>query len=149
MSDKNKVPAGVIDCTPTWQGSLPYLFVVLEDGTPEGKRLAKEELKKMATAADAYNELLKETQRVTDFHHSEFEADLNNGTFQGGHYAYEIEKTMEQPEIFTLIIHTTTLSEIDGDEEGATWEYNYPDKEEAEEDIQTATRTHQMIYDPF
>lgn len=46
---------GIIDLTPTWRGVLPILIAALEDGTPEGKRLAKLELANMAKAADAYN----------------------------------------------------------------------------------------------
>jgi hypothetical protein len=52
----------VIDCIPTWEGILPYLLAVLEDGTTEGKKLAKEELKRMAKAADSFN---KSTKLVT------------------------------------------------------------------------------------
>jgi hypothetical protein len=50
-----KRPAGKIDLTPTWKGVLPIIIAALEDGTPEGKRLAKLELAQMAKAADLYN----------------------------------------------------------------------------------------------
>jgi hypothetical protein len=48
-----------IELTPTWQGVLPILLAALEDGTKEGKRIAREELRRMAEAADKFNELNK------------------------------------------------------------------------------------------
>lgn len=47
-----------IDMTPTWQGVLPVLLAGLEDGTAEGKRLARIELKRMAEAADSAKDAL-------------------------------------------------------------------------------------------
>lgn len=38
---------------------LPAYFAVLEDGTAEGKRIAREELRRMAQAADYWNEHAK------------------------------------------------------------------------------------------
>jgi hypothetical protein len=43
-----------INLTPTWEGILPALLAVLEDGTETGKKLAREELKRMAKIADFY-----------------------------------------------------------------------------------------------
>lgn len=51
-----------IDLTPTWSGILPGLLAVIENGTGEGRRLAREELARMAQAADKYNELAKATK---------------------------------------------------------------------------------------
>lgn len=51
---------GGIDLTPTWTGVLPILFAAMEDGTAEGKRLAKLEFANMAKAADMYNVSVKE-----------------------------------------------------------------------------------------
>lgn len=42
-----------IDVTPTWSVVLPMLLTVLESGTEQGKRDAREELKRMARAADS------------------------------------------------------------------------------------------------
>ena len=36
----------------TWTSSLPALIACFENGTPEGKELAREELSRMACAAD-------------------------------------------------------------------------------------------------
>jgi len=47
-----------IDVTPTWSAILPVLLFGLEAGTPEGRRLARVELARMAQAADAYNATL-------------------------------------------------------------------------------------------
>lgn len=40
---------------PTWASLLHVYFAVLEDGNAEGKRVAKEELARMAQAADQWN----------------------------------------------------------------------------------------------
>lgn len=50
----------VIDCTPTWEGITAVLFIVLEEGTEEGKRIAREELVSMAKVADRYNTFINE-----------------------------------------------------------------------------------------
>jgi hypothetical protein len=44
-----------IDITPTWSAVLPVLLFGLDAGTPEGRKIAREELARMARAADAYN----------------------------------------------------------------------------------------------
>lgn len=54
-----KKPAGTIDLTPTWRAILPILILALTDGTETGRKIAREELARMADAADAYN---KETK---------------------------------------------------------------------------------------
>lgn len=51
---------GVIDCTPTWEAVLPSLLAVITDGNAEGQKIAKQELRRMAQAADRFNELGKE-----------------------------------------------------------------------------------------
>lgn len=45
-----------INLTPSWRGLLPALIAVIQDGTPEGQRLAVIELQRMAQAADRLNE---------------------------------------------------------------------------------------------
>jgi hypothetical protein len=52
---KNNTVIKTVDCTPTWKGIMPAIIAVLEDGTPEGKRLAKEELMDLAAKVDAAN----------------------------------------------------------------------------------------------
>lgn len=54
--ESDKVQVGTVDLTPTWSGILPALLAVLEDGNAEGKKIAKDELKKMAKVADMYVE---------------------------------------------------------------------------------------------
>ena len=44
-----------IDITPTWASLLPALLRVHEVGSAEGKRIAFEELCRMAEAADLHN----------------------------------------------------------------------------------------------
>lgn len=51
-----KAPVDTIDLTPTWQAFFPWLVEGLSDrATPEGNRIAKAELSRMAQAADAWN----------------------------------------------------------------------------------------------
>ena len=45
----------VIDMTPTWAGLAPALFMALTNGTPEGQRIAREELTRALAALDAHN----------------------------------------------------------------------------------------------
>lgn len=45
----------MINLTPTWLGLLPGIIAVLEDGTDAGKKICREELRKMAKAADDWN----------------------------------------------------------------------------------------------
>lgn len=42
-----------IDVTPSWEGILPYLITIMQDGSYEGQKLAREELHRMAHLADA------------------------------------------------------------------------------------------------
>ena len=57
-----RTPTETIDITPTWRGLLPYFFLALENGNTEGRKIAREELAKMARAADLYNEMVKEAR---------------------------------------------------------------------------------------
>ena len=43
-----------IDMTPTWEGILPYLLVIMRDGTFSAQQTARQELTRMAKMADAY-----------------------------------------------------------------------------------------------
>lgn len=47
----------VIDMTPTWTGILPTLRALIENGNPEGRRMAWAELEKMARLADERNRM--------------------------------------------------------------------------------------------
>jgi hypothetical protein len=53
-----------IDCTPTWPAVCQMLLTVLENGTEEGKKVAKAELMNMAKIAQAYLELQKASKPV-------------------------------------------------------------------------------------
>lgn len=53
-----------IDITPTWVAVLPILLAALENGTDEGKRIAREELQRMADAADLYNASVRNPHRT-------------------------------------------------------------------------------------
>lgn len=49
-----------LDLTPTWAGLLPALLAVITDGNNEGRKTAKQELTRMAQAADNFNTLVKQ-----------------------------------------------------------------------------------------
>lgn len=55
MSVTKKTLVGTIDLTPTWEGILPTILVLLENGNAKGRADAKAELVRMAKLADAYN----------------------------------------------------------------------------------------------
>lgn len=44
-----------IDLTPTWAAIAPILIAALQDGTPKGQQMAREELIRMAALADERN----------------------------------------------------------------------------------------------
>lgn len=50
----SSAPVRTIDATPTWAAVLPMLRAAIENGTPEGRRIAWEELARMATIAGSY-----------------------------------------------------------------------------------------------
>lgn len=45
-----------VDCTPTWEGLLPLML----DLVKQDSKMIVEEFKKMAKAADKYNELINQ-----------------------------------------------------------------------------------------
>jgi hypothetical protein len=49
----------MIDMTPTWQGILPALIVMLTEGNANTREAGRLELEKMARAADLYNASMK------------------------------------------------------------------------------------------
>lgn len=51
VAEKTKI--GTIDLSPTWTAILPVLLHALADGSPLSKRIANEELVRMAALADA------------------------------------------------------------------------------------------------
>lgn len=42
----------LIDLTPTWTALLPVLLAVMQDGQPDGRRLARTELQRLCRMAD-------------------------------------------------------------------------------------------------
>lgn len=49
-----------IDITPTWETAVHIYLMVLEDGTDEGKEMARKELLRLARTYDALNTHVKE-----------------------------------------------------------------------------------------
>lgn len=60
---RRKRKVGTIDLTPSWRATVGVILVALECGTPEGKRLAKEELYRLADFADG---VIAERKGATD-----------------------------------------------------------------------------------
>lgn len=56
--------AEYIDCTPTWAGILPVILTALRDATPEGQRMAGEELRRMARLADQVGDMARELEEA-------------------------------------------------------------------------------------
>jgi len=52
-----------IDVTPTWEQILPVLLMTIENGTGRGRKVAIEELTRMAQIADAYVAQSKEREQ--------------------------------------------------------------------------------------
>lgn len=51
---------------PKWAGTLPLLLAALENGTEEGKRIAREELAHMAQVAGAVTELRAALRKLSN-----------------------------------------------------------------------------------
>jgi hypothetical protein len=47
-------PVRTVDMTPTWEQAARMLLVVLENGSEEGKQMAREEVKRMGILLDSY-----------------------------------------------------------------------------------------------
>ena len=55
MEDKtNKPTVEYIDCTPTWAAAIEIYMAVLEQGSQEGKAIARKELRRLAAEVDGY-----------------------------------------------------------------------------------------------
>jgi len=71
-----------INVTPLWAGIMPALIAVLVDGNPEGQRMAREELMKLARQLDQFNagKLQEQEQEIED--------QLNNFNYVGSRHHY-------------------------------------------------------------
>jgi hypothetical protein len=49
-----------IEINPTWEQSLNAMYAVLLNGDAEGRKMIREEFRRMAQAADLYNKMIKE-----------------------------------------------------------------------------------------
>jgi len=75
----NEQQPQTIDCTPSWAGILNWYITVLQDGNAEGQKIAKEELRRMAAAADNWVAHCKEMGNTmpngfTAWHETHYEA---------------------------------------------------------------------------
>ena len=53
-----------IDMTPTWQSAVQIYCAVLEDGSEDGKRGARQELLRIARIVDRLNEAAKKDDKL-------------------------------------------------------------------------------------
>lgn len=71
------------------------------------------------------------------FESSRLQSDVSENKFNYPQLAYNIEKSADPYNVFwTLSIISTSLSELDGSEEGILAEYNYFDEEDAKNDVE-------------
>lgn len=53
-ADDGRKFIGTIDLTPTWRSLIPTFIAALQDGTPTGRTIARDELYRLADFADAH-----------------------------------------------------------------------------------------------
>lgn len=58
-----KLQMQTIDITPTWAGITTLILANIESGSAQGRKIAIEELQRMAEAADKWNAHCKEQKR--------------------------------------------------------------------------------------
>lgn len=58
--------AEYIDATPTWSGILPVILTALRDATPEGQRMAGQEIRRMARLADQVGDMARELEEAEE-----------------------------------------------------------------------------------
>lgn len=56
--------ARTLDLTPTWAGLMPALIALLQDGTAEGQKTAREELARLAGGMDSANAAAARVQKA-------------------------------------------------------------------------------------
>jgi len=71
-----------IDVTPLWAGIMPAIIAALTHGTPEGQRMAREELMNLARQLDQQNAAKLQEQE------QEIEDQLNNFNYVGSRHHY-------------------------------------------------------------
>jgi hypothetical protein len=85
-------------------------------------------------------ELLAKTVKKETFHNISVYDDLIKGTYNYPLFEYVIEEDRHN-EVWELTINSTSLSELDGAEEGIVGDYSYLTRAEAEADIQALINT--------
>lgn len=80
-----------IDLTPSWAGVMPVLVACLEDGTDEGKKIAREELARLAKAMDARRERSKLTPWFFEGAWSYPEAEVIAVSMDGAHIVLTLD----------------------------------------------------------
>lgn len=93
-----KKSAGVVDCTPTWRALLPTLLELAANATTQdARRTAREELERMASAADRWNAEMPGMLNA---------AKLVMERFQPGHIRQDFDKHVAKAALGTAIHKT-------------------------------------------
>lgn len=130
-----------IDLTPTWESLVPGIIAVLQDGTAEGQKKMQIELRRMAQAADKWNEYCDENPDQ-QFSHLNLQDDVKDGFFdKEANLSYTIEHMRDdgrRGECFKLIITAADIDEV-------VKEYEYDRKEDAQSDAERLESLYENI----
>lgn len=66
VAEPEKRFVGTIDLTPSWRSLIPMFIAAMQDGTPTGRAMARDELYRLADFADAHLAALKEEKTNAD-----------------------------------------------------------------------------------
>lgn len=75
--------ARTLDLTPTWAGLMPALIALLQDGTAEGQKTAREELARLARGMDSANAAARSEEAAALARAQEAAADLKAAHARG------------------------------------------------------------------
>lgn len=92
----------------------------------------------LASAIDSY---IDQHSKGRPYNNVSFADDIEREFHKYANLAYSIEKD-EENKVWTLEIHSTSMSEIDDSEEGILGSYSYSECREIIEDIQTYEMMH-------
>lgn len=81
-----------IDITPRWADLLPLFVAVLQDGGEDGRAAVSSELRRMAAAADRWNETADQTVKTLRFILADGNSELET---QAAYMAADLLKKLE------------------------------------------------------
>jgi hypothetical protein len=63
---KEKLRIDYVDCTPTWSAIMPSLLYLVESGTDSQKKVARDEIFRLAKAFDDSRENIKNIRKLAE-----------------------------------------------------------------------------------